>query len=90
MGGDQRARSEGFLASPWCTPSNRSQKTAQTGSSPEATHVRVGASPYLRVNFCDLHMSSSTLVVVVEFFRRLNEIGIGFYCTLATVGRSSE
>ena len=34
---------------------------------------------YLRFDFSDLeHMSSSTLVVVMKFFKQLNEVGVGF------------
>lgn len=34
---------------------------------------------YLRFDFSQLeHMSSTTLVVVMKFFKQLNEIGIGF------------
>ena len=34
---------------------------------------------YLRFNFSDLeHMSSSTLVVVMKFFKQLHNLGVGF------------
>ncbi len=39
----------------------------------------LGTKRYLRFDFCALeHMSSSTLVVVMQFLKELNKRGIGF------------
>jgi hypothetical protein len=66
----------GALTVKWSGRANDRRPGATVGPTLERL---VGMKRYLRFDFTELeHISSSTLVVVLKFFKQLNEQGIGY------------
>lgn len=66
----------GALAVKWSGCANDRRPSATVA--PELERL-LTMKRYLRFDFTDLeHISSTTLVVVLKFFRQLNELGIGY------------